>query len=87
MAQHFNISGELTQELLAPGSGVRVNKIPLLSAKRTARLRVFSCGDQVRLYICEKAARDRAKFSSYGETQLQRSCRVVTFRVYDDMKL
>jgi hypothetical protein len=29
MAQHFNISGELTQELLAPGDGVRVDKISL----------------------------------------------------------
>jgi hypothetical protein len=31
MAQHFNISGELTQELLAPGSGVNVNKISLVN--------------------------------------------------------
>ena len=29
MAQHFNISGELTQELLTPGDGVNVNKISL----------------------------------------------------------
>ena len=29
MATHFNISGELTQELLAAGDGVGVNKISL----------------------------------------------------------
>ena len=29
MATHFNISGELTQELLAAGDGVRVSKISL----------------------------------------------------------
>jgi hypothetical protein len=31
MAQHFNISGELTQELLAPGDDVKVNKISLVN--------------------------------------------------------
>ena len=29
MAKHFNISGELTQELLAAGDGVKVSKISL----------------------------------------------------------
>jgi hypothetical protein len=31
MAQHFNIIDQLTQELLAPGDGVRVNKISLVN--------------------------------------------------------
>ena len=31
MAQQFNIVDQLTQELLAPGDGVRVNKISLVN--------------------------------------------------------
>ena len=35
MAQHFNITGELTQELLAAGDNVRVTKISLTNIHAT----------------------------------------------------
>ena len=35
MAKHFNISGELTQELLAAGSDVKVSKISLTNIHAT----------------------------------------------------
>ena len=35
MARHFNISGELTQELLSAGSSVKVNKISLTNTHAT----------------------------------------------------
>ena len=35
MAQHFNITGELTQELLAAGDSVRVTKISLTNIHPT----------------------------------------------------
>tara|TARA_R100000234_G_C4901012_1_gene135616 strand:- start:21 stop:536 length:516 start_codon:yes stop_codon:yes gene_type:complete len=40
MAQYFNISGELTQELLAPGDGVKVNKISLTNIQKVAKCKV-----------------------------------------------
>ena len=40
MAQYFNISGELTQELLAAGTGVRVNKIYLTNVQKVAKCKV-----------------------------------------------
>ena len=40
MAQYFNISGELTQELLAAGDGVRVNKIYLTNVQKVAKCKV-----------------------------------------------
>jgi hypothetical protein len=40
MAQYFNISGELTQELLAAGDGVRVNKIYLTNIQKVAKCKV-----------------------------------------------
>tara|TARA_R110001583_G_scaffold4637_2_gene26441 strand:+ start:948 stop:1463 length:516 start_codon:yes stop_codon:yes gene_type:complete len=40
MAQYFNISGELTQELLAPGAGVNVNKIYLTNVQKVAKCKV-----------------------------------------------
>ena len=40
MAQYFNISGELTQELLAAGDGVRVKKIALTNIQKVAKCKV-----------------------------------------------
>ena len=44
MAKYFNISGELTQQLLAPGNGLKVSKISLTNVQK-----VSSC--KVDLYI------------------------------------
>ena len=40
MAQYFNISGELTQELLAPGARVKVSKIALTNIQKVAKCKV-----------------------------------------------
>ena len=40
MAQYFNISGELTQELLAPGTGVNINKIYLTNVQKVSKCKV-----------------------------------------------
>ena len=40
MATHFNISGELTQELLAAGSNVGVNKISLTNTQKVSKCKV-----------------------------------------------
>ena len=40
MAQYFNISGELTQELLAPGAGVNINKIYLTNVQKVSKCKV-----------------------------------------------
>ena len=40
MAQFFNISGEITQELLAAGSGAKVNKISLTNIEGTNKCTV-----------------------------------------------
>ena len=40
MAQYFNISGELTQELLAAGNKVKVNKIYLTNIQKVAKCKV-----------------------------------------------
>ena len=40
MAKYFIISGELTQELLAPGAGVNVNKIYLTNVQKVAKCKV-----------------------------------------------
>jgi len=40
MAQYFNISGELTQELLAAGDDVNVNKIYLTNVQKVAKCKV-----------------------------------------------
>ena len=40
MAQYFNISGELTQELLAPGAGVKVNKVYLTNVQKVSKCKV-----------------------------------------------
>ena len=40
MARHFNISGELTQELLAPGDNIGVSKISLTNTQKVAKCKV-----------------------------------------------
>jgi hypothetical protein len=72
MAQHFNISGELTQELLAPGSGVRVNKISLTNTQKIAKCKVD-------LYI-EKAL--TGKFYLLKAVEIPKGATLI----YDDIK-
>ena len=40
MAKHFNISGELTQELLAPGDNYGVSKISLTNTQKVSKCKV-----------------------------------------------
>ena len=40
MAKHFNISGELTQELLAVGDNVNVSKISLTNTQKVSKCKV-----------------------------------------------
>ena len=40
MANYFNISGESTQEILAPGSGIGVNKISLINTQKVSKCKV-----------------------------------------------
>ena len=40
MANYFNISGEGTQELLAPGAGVRVSKVSLTNTQKVSKCKV-----------------------------------------------
>ena len=40
MAQHFNIAGELTQELLAPGSNVSVSRVSLTNTQKVSKCKV-----------------------------------------------
>ena len=72
MAQYFNISGELTQQLLAPGDNVDVSKISLTNTQK-----VSSC--KVDLYI-EKAL--KGKFYLLKGVELPIGA---TF-IYDDTK-
>jgi len=40
MATHFNIAGELTQQLLAPGGNVNVSKISLTNTQKVSKCKV-----------------------------------------------
>ena len=40
MATHFNIAGELTQQLLAPGDNVNVSKISLTNVQKVSKCKV-----------------------------------------------
>ena len=40
MAQYFNITGELTQELLAPGDNVRLSQISLTNVQKVSNCKV-----------------------------------------------
>ena len=72
MAQYFNISGELTQQLLAPGDNVNISKISLTNIQK-----VSNC--KVDLYI-EKAR--KGKFYLIKGVELPVGA---TF-IYDDTK-
>jgi len=72
MANHFNISGELTQQLLAPGDNVNVSKISLTNTQK-----VSNC--KVDLYI-EKAL--TGKFYLMKGVELP----IGATLIYDDMK-
>jgi len=72
MAQYFNISGELTQQLLAPGDNVNVSKISLTNVQK-----VSNC--KVDLYI-EKAR--KGKFYLLKSVELP----IGTTLIYDDTR-
>ena len=72
MAQYFNISGELTQQLLAPGDNVNVSKISLTNIQK-----VSNC--KVDLYI-EKAR--KGKFYLLKSVELP----IGTTLIYDDTR-
>jgi len=40
MAKHFNIAGELTQQLLAPGADISVSKISLTNTQKVSKCKV-----------------------------------------------
>tara|TARA_R100001460_G_scaffold42509_2_gene78628 strand:- start:830 stop:1135 length:306 start_codon:yes stop_codon:yes gene_type:complete len=72
MAQFFNISGELTQELLAAGSSVRVNKISFTNIEGTNKCTVD-------LYIEKKLT---GKFYLLKDVELP----IGATLIYDNMK-
>ena len=72
MATHFNISGELTQQLLAPGDNVNVSKISLTNIQKVSKCKVD-------LYI-EKAL--TGKFYLMKGVELP----IGATLIYDDMK-
>ena len=73
MAKRFNISGELTQQLLAPGDGIKVSKISLTNIQKISKCKVD-------LYI-EKAL--RGKFYLIKGVELP----IGATLIYDDIKL
>jgi hypothetical protein len=73
MAKRFNISGELTQQLLVPGDGVKVSKISLTNIQKISKCKVD-------LYI-EKAL--RGKFYLIKGVELP----IGATLIYDDIKL
>ena len=72
MAQHFNIAGELTQQLLAPGDGINVSKISFTNTQKVSKCKVD-------LYI-EKAL--TGKFYLLKGVELP----IGATLVYDDIK-
>ena len=72
MAQFFNISGEITQELLAAGSGAKVNKISLTNIEGTNKCTVD-------LYVEKKLT---GKFYLLKGVELP----IGTTFIYDDIK-
>ena len=75
MARHFNIAGELTQELLAPGSNTNVSKISLTNTQKVSKCKVdlyiekvatgkFYLLKQVELPIGATLIYDNIKFSN-----------------------
>ena len=72
MAKYFNISGELTQQLLAPGDNVNVSKISLTNTQKVSKCKVD-------LYI-EKAL--TGKFYLMKGVELP----IGATLIYDDMR-
>ena len=72
MASYFNISGELTQQLLAPGDDINVSKISLTNVQKVSKCKVD-------LYI-EKAL--TGKFYLMKGVELP----IGATLIYDDMK-
>ena len=72
MAKYFNISGELTQQLLAPGDNVNVSKISLTNIQKVSECKVD-------LYI-EKAS--TGKFYLIKGVELP----IGATLIYDDIK-
>ena len=72
MATHFNISGELTKELLAPGDNYRVSKISLTNTQKVSKCKVD-------LYIEKKLT---GKFYLLKGVELP----IGATLTYDDMK-
>ena len=72
MARHFNVTGELTQELLAAGSSTSVSKISLTNIEGTNNCTVD-------LYIEKKLT---GKFYLLKGVELP----IGTTLIYDDMK-
>ena len=72
---HHNISGELTQELLAPGNNVKVSKISLTNVQKVSKCKVD-------LYINRVAGGDYGKFYLLKGVELP----IGTTLIYDDIK-
>jgi len=72
MARHFNITGELTQELLAAGSNTSVSKISLTNIQKVSKCKVD-------LYIEKKFT---GKFYLLKGVELP----IGTTLIYDDIK-
>jgi len=72
MAKYFNISGELTQELLAPGTGAKISKISLTNIQKVSKCKVD-------LYIEKKLT---GKFYLLKGVELP----IGTTLIYDSMK-
>ena len=72
---HHNISGELTQELLAPGNNVKVSKISLTNVQKVSKCKVD-------LYINRVAGEDYGKFYLLKGVELP----IGATLIYDDIK-
>ena len=72
---HHNISGELTQELLAPGENIKVSKISLTNVQKVSKCKVD-------LYINRVAGEDYGKFYLLKEVELP----IGATLIYDDIK-
>ena len=72
---HHNISGELTQELLAPGENIKVSKISLTNVQKVSKCKVD-------LYINRVANEDYGKFYLLKGVELP----IGATLIYDDIK-
>tara|TARA_R100000951_G_scaffold20364_1_gene17117 strand:- start:550 stop:1065 length:516 start_codon:yes stop_codon:yes gene_type:complete len=72
---HHNISGELTQELLAPGNNVKLSKISLTNVQKVSKCKVD-------LYINRVSGGDYGKFYLLKGVELP----IGATLIYDDIK-